>query len=72
MSTFSPYDINKVDAELVTKEKKSEENARFWRLCAAVALGLAGAITLGVLRLFIFNLQGSIPGVPISFLLNPD
>lgn len=50
--TFSPYDINTVDADLVVKEKKSQDQARFWRLCAAVALGLAGAITLGVLSAF--------------------
>ena len=50
MSTFSPYDINSVDSELVVKQRKSEETARFWRLCAAIGLGLAGAITLGVLR----------------------
>jgi hypothetical protein len=51
MSTYSPYDINEVDAELVEKQRKSEETALFWRRTTAVGLGLAGAITLGVLRL---------------------
>jgi len=52
LSTFSPYDINAVDSELVTDKKKSAEQARFWRTCTAVALGLAGAVTLGVLSAF--------------------
>ena len=52
VSTFSPYDINAVDSELVVKRRKAAEKARFWRTCAAVALGLASAVTLGVLSAF--------------------
>ena len=40
LSTFSPYDINVVDSDLVIKERREEEDrARFWRFCAAISLG---------------------------------
>ncbi|KAL7077148.1 hypothetical protein ACQ4LE_003602 [Meloidogyne hapla] len=55
LSTFSPYDINVVDSDLVIKERKDEEDrARFWRFIAAISLGLAGVLTLGVLSAFLW------------------
>ncbi|CAK5126732.1 unnamed protein product [Meloidogyne enterolobii] len=55
LSTFSPYDINVVDSDLVIKERKEEEDrARFWRFIAAISLGLAGVLTLGVLSAFLW------------------
>ncbi|KAL3120760.1 hypothetical protein niasHT_008052 [Heterodera trifolii] len=60
MSTFSPYDINKVDADLVVQQRNEEEaNHRFWRIFAASALALAGAVTLGVLSAFFWYLKRS-------------
>ncbi|KAF7640183.1 hypothetical protein Mgra_00000009 [Meloidogyne graminicola] len=55
LSTFSPYDINIVDSDLVIKEKKEEEDrAKFWRYCAAISLGLAGVLTFGVISIFLW------------------
>uniref|UniRef100_A0A914HNJ3 LRRCT domain-containing protein n=1 Tax=Globodera rostochiensis TaxID=31243 RepID=A0A914HNJ3_GLORO len=68
MSTFSPYDINKIDSDLVVQQRNEDEkNERYWRIFAACALGLAGAVTLGVLSAFFWCLRRSrhTPNLPM-------
>ncbi|CAD5206766.1 unnamed protein product [Bursaphelenchus okinawaensis] len=47
--TFAPYDINKIDADLVVKDTLDVETMRFY---IAIALGLVCAVTVVVLALF--------------------
>uniref|UniRef100_A0A1I7RY49 Leucine-rich repeat-containing protein 15 n=1 Tax=Bursaphelenchus xylophilus TaxID=6326 RepID=A0A1I7RY49_BURXY len=49
VETFAPYDINKIDADLVVKGTGDVETMRFY---IAIALGMVSAITIVVLAVF--------------------
>ncbi|VDM61713.1 unnamed protein product [Angiostrongylus costaricensis] len=51
LSTFSPYDINRLSNEMIHEEEEAEKAAKV-RLYTAIALGLVGAATIVVLAVF--------------------
>ncbi|KJH51821.1 leucine Rich repeat-containing domain protein [Dictyocaulus viviparus] len=51
LSTYSPYDINRLSNEMIHEDEETEKNARI-RLYTAIALGLVSAATIVVLGLF--------------------
>ena len=54
METFSPYDINQVDSDLVIRDPSHESNMKMY---TAIVLGLIAAITLAVVAGFCFYLK---------------
>lgn len=48
-NTFSPYDINEVDSDLVVKNSSSNDQMRLY---IAIALGLVSTVTLTILIAF--------------------
>jgi hypothetical protein len=56
MTTFSPYDINRVDSELVIRDPEKDSAARLY---TAIALGLIAAATLSVLTGFCMYLRSN-------------
>uniref|UniRef100_A0A915CXG1 Uncharacterized protein n=1 Tax=Ditylenchus dipsaci TaxID=166011 RepID=A0A915CXG1_9BILA len=60
-ATFSPYDINQIDAMLVVNHKESHHisatQVSYARLYTAIALGMVGATTLVILGLFCYYLR---------------
>ncbi|PAV86204.1 hypothetical protein WR25_26761 [Diploscapter pachys] len=51
LSTFSPYDINKLTNDMVQEEEVQKKNKQM-RIYTAIALGLVGAVTIVVLIVF--------------------
>ncbi|KAJ1354600.1 hypothetical protein KIN20_011590 [Parelaphostrongylus tenuis] len=51
LSTFSPYDINRLSNEMIHEEEEAEKAVKV-RLYTAIALGLVGAATVVVLLVF--------------------
>uniref|UniRef100_A0AC34R118 Uncharacterized protein n=1 Tax=Panagrolaimus sp. JU765 TaxID=591449 RepID=A0AC34R118_9BILA len=58
-TTFPPYDINKVDSDLVVKNESSLLSDGNVRLYTAIALGLFGTVSTGILGLYCFYLRKS-------------
>ncbi|ETN70779.1 leucine Rich repeat-containing domain protein [Necator americanus] len=80
LSTFSPYDINRLSNEMIHEEEEAAKAARM-RVYTAIALGLVGALTLVVLAIFAVYIKrqrkgkerqtlmspgGPIPGAPLA------
>ena len=51
-ATFSPYDINKVDAGGIVLDPEAEERQFRTRIFAAILLGMVGIVTIIILILF--------------------
>uniref|UniRef100_A0A7E4WCZ6 LRRCT domain-containing protein n=1 Tax=Panagrellus redivivus TaxID=6233 RepID=A0A7E4WCZ6_PANRE len=55
--TFTPYDINQVDSDLVIKSEKSTFTASQLRLYTAIAIAFFAAISAVILALFCWHLR---------------
>lgn len=56
-STFSPYDINDVDSDLVISERNAVAETYNTRFYTALGIGLAGAITVMILLFFCYKMS---------------
>ncbi|VDM82376.1 unnamed protein product [Strongylus vulgaris] len=80
LSTFSPYDINRLSNDMVHEEELAAKAVRM-RIYTAIALGLVGALTIVVLGFFAVYIKrqrrgkerqtlmspgGPIPGAPLA------
>lgn len=56
-STFSPYDINNVDSDLVISERNFFTETNNTKIYTALGLGLAASITLIILIFFCYKMS---------------
>lgn len=79
LSTFSPYDINKLSNDMIHEEEEARRASQM-RIYTAIALGLVGAATVVVLGIFAVYVKqqrepkhrrglthgGTLPGAPLA------
>uniref|UniRef100_A0A0K0D1H0 G_PROTEIN_RECEP_F3_4 domain-containing protein n=1 Tax=Angiostrongylus cantonensis TaxID=6313 RepID=A0A0K0D1H0_ANGCA len=78
LSTFSPYDINRLSNEMIHEEEEAEKAAKVRSACGqhilwlytAIALGLVGAATVVVLAVFAVYIKRQREGKQRSNLFN--